>query len=230
MPENMNRVADSPLLVALMVFAFGGLFYLYQRNRDRRIHLDNLMEKEKAENKLASLKAQINPHFLFNSFNTLISVVEKTPGQAVEYIENLSDFYRKIMQLGEKDIISVREEVELLQNYSYLLKKRYGNNFHLKLDLPSREWFIVPLTFQLLVENAVKHNIISKSKPLHVHIGTEGEQFFVVKNNYQPKLTREQSTKFGLKSLIERYGFLSDKKVKVEQNKEEFKVWIPIIK
>lgn len=214
---------------ALLLPALLGLFRLYQRNRDRRIQLVNLMEKDKAENKLATLKAQINPHFLFNSFNTLISVVEKTPELAVEYIENLSDFYRKIMQLRDKDIIPVDEEIELLNNYTYLLKKRYGNNFNLDIDLPEEEWFIVPLTLQLLVENAVKHNIISKRKPLTVSIRAEGAEYITVTNNLQTKLTQEKSTYFGLHSLIQRYDFLNKKKVKVEKDEKVFKVSIPII-
>ena len=216
-------------LIAIVLGAIVGLFYLYQKNRDRRIQLVNLLEKDKVESQLAALKAQINPHFLFNSFNTLVSVIEESPQLAVEYVENLSDFYRKIMQLRDKEIISIQEEIELVKNYAFLLEKRYGKNFKLHVNLNGQQTYIVPFTLQLLVENAVKHNIISKSKPLKVDIEMGEEGYIMVKNNIQPKLTKEKSTNFGLQSLSQRYKLLGNKKVKVEESATFFKVSIPII-
>ncbi|MEO1257387.1 MAG: two-component regulator propeller domain-containing protein [Bacteroidota bacterium] len=216
-------------LIAIVLGAVAGLFYLYQKNRDKRIQLVNLLEKDKVESQLAALKAQINPHFLFNSFNTLVSVIEESPQLAVEYVENLSDFYRKIMQLRDKEIISIQEEIELVKNYAFLLEKRYGKNFKLHINLKGQQTYIVPFTLQLLVENAVKHNIISKSKPLKVDIEKGEEGHITVKNNLQPKLTKEKSTNFGLQSLSQRYKLLGNRKVKVEESATFFKVSIPII-
>ncbi len=216
-------------LILLVFFLFAGLFYLYQKYRDKRIQLVNLLEKDKIESQLAALKAQINPHFLFNSFNTLVSVIEENPKLAVEYVENLSDFYRKIMQLRDREIISIEEEIELVRNYAYLLEKRYGKNFRLNISHNGELCYIVPFTLQILVENAVKHNIISKSKPLTVAIAIKENKYIVVTNNIQPKLTKEKSTYFGLESLAQRYKLLGNKKVKVEQTEKEFKVSIPVV-
>ena len=213
----------------LLLTTFGSLFYLYQKSRDKRIQLVNLLEKDKAESKFAVLKAQINPHFLFNSFNTLVSVIEENPKLAVEYVDNLSDFYRKIMQLRDKEIIPIQEEVELVNNYSFLLQKRYGKNFHLNINLSGQQCYIVPFTLQILVENAVKHNVISKNKPLIVNINMEGDHYIVVTNDIQPKLTKEKSTYFGLQSIVQGYKLLGNKKVKVEENGKVFKVSIPVI-
>jgi ligand-binding sensor domain-containing protein len=215
--------------IAMLLPSILGLFYWYQKNRDKRIQLVNLLEKDKVESQLAALKAQINPHFLFNSFNTLITVIEENPKLAVEYVENMSDFYRKIMLFRDKEIISLREEVELVENFAFLLDKRYGNNFQLKLNLKNPSGYIVPFTLQILVENAVKHNIISKSKPLVVEIAMENGDYITVANNLQLKLTQEKSTHFGLESLTLRYDLLGKKKVKIEDNGKTFKVSVPVI-
>ncbi len=216
-------------LIMLLLLSIAGMFLWYQKNRDKRIQLVNLLEKDKVESQLAALKAQINPHFLFNSFNTLVSVIEENPKLAVEYVENLSDFYRKIMQLRDREIISIQEEIELVKNYAYLLKKRYGNNFKMNISHNGELFYIVPFTLQILVENAVKHNIISKRKPLMVTIAMEEGKYIIVTNNVQPKLTKEKSTHFGLQSLTKRYKLLGNKKVKVEETGEEFKISIPVI-
>ncbi|MBI5916310.1 MAG: histidine kinase [Bacteroidetes bacterium] len=215
--------------VMLCAAVAAGLFFWFQKSRDKRLQRVHLLEKGKAESELAALKAQINPHFLFNSFNTLIAVIEEDPPTAVEYVEKLSDFYRMVMHLRDKDVISIEEEVELVQHYGYLLQKRYGENFRLNVQLNGHSAFVVPLTLQILVENAVKHNIISSAKPLTVDIEMEGHNFVSVANNLQLKIHPEQSTGFGLDSLRRRYELLTGKKVKIEASKTQFKVSIPLI-
>ncbi len=207
----------------------GGLFYAYLKWRDKRQQRVYLMEKEKVENELAVIKSQINPHFLFNSFNTLIGVIEEDPALAVEYVEQLSDFYRSMLQLRDKEVITLKEEAALVAHYGYLLKKRYGENFNLNVNLNGQKGFIIPLTLQILVENAVKHNVISKLKPLTVNITVEQEDCISVENNLQPKVQPEASTKFGLASLERRYELLGGKAVKVEKTDKHFRVCIPII-
>lgn len=216
--------------VALCILLTGGLFYWYLKTRDMRLQRVHLLEKDKAESELAAIKAQINPHFLFNSFNTLISVIEEDPEVAVEYVEKLSDFYRSMMQLRDKEVISLQEELELVMHYGYLLKKRYGENFQLNVELNGRAVaYVVPLSLQILVENAVKHNVISSSRPLTVDISMDVPDYVSVANNLQPKVQPEKSTRFGLQSLTRRYEFLSGRKVKVEATKSHFKVSVPVI-
>lgn len=214
---------------ALCILAGGGLFYWYQKERDGRLQRVNLLEKEKAESQLAALKAQINPHFLFNSFNALITTIEEDPKKAIEYVEKLSDFYRTMMQYRDKEVISLSEEVLLVQNYTYLLKRRFDKNLKVHISLDGQQVYLAPLTLQILVENAVKHNVISKLNPLTIRIKMEGNDYISVENNLQRKIQPEKSTKFGLQSLIKRYELLTGKKVRIEESKTLFKVEIPVI-
>lgn len=207
----------------------GGLFLGYVRWRDARRERVFRYEKEKVESELAVIKAQIDPHFLFNSFNTLIAIIEEDPPSAVEYVEQLSDFYRSVLQLRDKELIPLEQEADLVEHYGYLLKKRYGDNFSLNLSLHDKQGYVIPLCLQLLVENAVKHNVISKQKPLRVDITLESSGCVSVVNNLQPKVHPEASTKFGLDSLQRRYEMLSGKLVKVEKTETQFRVCVPVI-
>lgn len=185
------------------------------------------------ESQLSALKAQINPHFLFNSFNTLITIIDENamkPEVAIEYVEKLSDFYRSILQYREQETISLEEEWELVQNYVYLLEKRYGNNIRMHFDVPPKDTYILPMTLQILVENAVKHNVISEKYPLDLFISIDDDQYISVTNSMQPKSRPEPSTQFGLHSIIRRYQLMTDQKVIVENDNTTFKVRIPFIK
>ena len=219
--------------IALMASLMAGSLYWLIKSREKRSERQAVLKKDMIESQLSALKAQINPHFLFNSFNTLITIIDENamhPEVAIEYVEKLSDFYRSILQYREQESISLEEEWELVQNFIYLLEKRYGTNLRLHMDVPPKNAYILPLTLQMLVENAVKHNVISEKYPLDLFITVEGEDYVVVKNNLQPKSKAEPSTQFGLQSIIKRYQLLSDQKVLVESNSDFFKVSIPIIK
>ncbi|MCB0663490.1 MAG: histidine kinase, partial [Saprospiraceae bacterium] len=206
----------------------GGGFYWYQRMRDSRIHREAEMKKEKIESQFEALKSQINPHFLFNSFNTLMTVIDENPGKAMDYVQALSDFYRSIVQYREKEIIPMTEELEIVENYGYLLSQRYGDNLEIEFDIKDTNGFLVPLSLQMLVENAVKHNVISKSKPLRISIQQENG-FIVVSNPLQLKLTPEPSTQYGLDSIAKRYVYLTSKKMLLEKTETHFIVRLPII-
>jgi LytS/YehU family sensor histidine kinase len=219
--------------IGLMTSLVAGALYWLVKSREKRSERQAIIEKDMIESQLSALKAQINPHFLFNSFNTLITIIDENamnPEVAIEYVEKLSDFYRSILQYREQESISLEEEWELVQNFIYLLEKRYGTNLRLHMDVPPKNAYILPLTLQMLVENAVKHNVISEKYPLDLYIAVEGDNYVVVKNNLQPKSKAEPSTQFGLQSIIKRYQLLSDQKVIVESNNDFFKVSIPIIK
>lgn len=208
------------------------IFYWLIKAREKRLSRDAVLKKEMIETQLQALKAQINPHFLFNSFNTLITIIDENsrhPQVAIEYVEKLSDFFRSILAYREAETISLEEEWKLVEDFGYLLQKRYGRHLRLHIDSPPKDCCILPLTLQMLVENAVKHNIITAARPLDVFIGADDEYIFV-KNNLQPKTKPEPSTQFGLQSIIKRYALLSDKKVIIEKNDHSFEVKIPIIK
>ncbi|MDH3649426.1 MAG: histidine kinase [Saprospiraceae bacterium] len=206
------------------------LFYLYKKRIEKNISREAAIQKERIESQYEVLKAQINPHFLFNSFNTLANLIEEDSNLAIEYIEKLSDYYRSIMQLRDQKVISLREEIELIDDFGYLLKKRFGENIVIEKQINGLTGFVPPLTIQMLVENAVKHNIISKRKPLHIRISTKDNEYLCVENNFQPKMTRQESTNFGLQSIKTRYELLSNKPVDVLQTSQAFTVTIPIIR
>jgi LytS/YehU family sensor histidine kinase len=149
---------------------------------------------------------------------------------AVEYIERLSDFYRSILQYRDKEVIPLQEEIELVNNYNFLLKKRFGSNFKLDIQADSLPVYVVPLTLQMLIENAIKHNIVSKTRPLYVTVAIdELREYIIVSNNLQRKIKPEKSTHFGLQSLEKRYALLSGKRIKVQETGKSFQVYIPII-
>ena len=204
------------------------LIYSFIKAREKRLRKRAVLEKQQVESQLLALKSHINPHFLFNSFNTLVSIIEADSETAVEFVENLSDFYRSMLQYREKHIIPLVEEINLVRNYTYLLKKRFGANLRLEADIKSEPAFIAPLTLQILVENAVKHNIISKSKPLHISISC-GNEHIVVQNNLQKKPAAKESTAYGLKSILGRYALLTDRPVEIKETREHFTVVLPII-
>lgn len=216
-----------------LILAGAILLYMIIKARERRSQRQALVQKDMIESQLQALKAQINPHFLFNSFNTLITIIDENahnPDIAIEYVEKLSDFFRSILQYREQETITLAEEWELAQNFGYLLQKRYGPNLRLHMDTPPKDAFILPLTLQMLVENAVKHNVITEKKPLDVFISAYDHDYVEVKNNLQPKSKTEPSTQFGLQSIIKRYQHMSEKKVIVEKDDKYFKVLIPILK
>ena len=216
--------------IALAAAAAIGLILLLVRYREQRMRREAGLRRAQVEAQLETLKSQINPHFLFNSFNTLIAIIEENPVLATEYVEHLSDYFRTILQYRERDLIAVQEEVVLVQNYSYLLKKRYEDAFVLELRVAALlERRIMPLSLQILVENAVKHNTVSQKQPLKVEIYNEGEHFIVVRNNILPKISPEAGTRFGLEALARRYRLLGQKDIVVEQDDKFFTVKIPLI-
>ena len=221
---------QQPWFIVVCIILLGGLIYAWTKWKTQRVQREADIQKEKVESQLEVLKSQINPHFLFNSFNTLISLIEEEPESATIYVEKLSDFYRSLLQYRQKDLIPLQEELELLRNFTYLLKKRFGENIHLTIpDINGQPTFIPPLTLQMLVENAIKHNIVSKRNPLYIDLKVEGNKIHVI-NNLQKKMTKEKSTQFGLQSIQTRYDLLGGQSVEIEETDKEFKVTIPIIK
>ena len=214
--------------ILLAVGLLSWAIWWWQRQRERRLQRLNLLEQQKIGSELAALKAQINPHFLFNSFNALIDAIEEDPGMAIEYVEQLSDFYRSLLQFRNQQLISLKEELHLIRNFDFLLRKRFGDNFKLRYDLSEEAGMIPPLTLQILVENAVKHNVISKARPLEIDIITDGSRELTVINNFQPKRKQERSTRFGLEGLRKRYELLGGGHLRIERTPTHFSVTVPL--
>jgi len=216
------------IAVIALLAAFGYLFVRYREERMRRIGQE---KKEKVEFEFQVLKNQVNPHFLFNSFSTLMSLIEDQPEQAVQYTEKLSDFFRTILQLKEQDVIPLGDELNLIENYFFLLKKRFGDNLNLDISLGknTEKLVIPPMTLQILIENAVKHNVISKDKPLHIRIYEE-DRMIIVENDIQPKKTAEISTGIGLENIVKRYRLITKTEPVIERTDAVFRVKLPVIR
>lgn len=190
-------------------------------------------ERLKMENLSAryeTLKNQVNPHFLFNSFNVLSTLVYKDQDQAAKFIRKLSHLYRYVLETKDQETVRIEEELEALKAFSYLSKMRFGDNFQIKIDLEHiKQQQIAPMTLQMLVENAIKHNIVSQAKPLLVKLYTEGD-FIIIKNNLQRKSSVRDSAGIGLPNIQARYEYLSDQRMKVQENNDYFIVSIPVLK
>lgn len=218
--------------IILVAVLLTWLIWILQRTREGRIIKESKLKQEKIESQLEALKSQVNPHFLFNSFNTLVAIIEESPRSAVNYVEKLSDFYRSILQYRDKKVIPLAEELTVVQNYLYLLKERFGDKLKISINTneKERESFVPPLSIQMLVENAIKHNVVSSHRPLHIKIDQQKGGQLIIRNTLQPKRIKPKSTSFGLSSIIARFSLLSDKRVQVNKSNGEFVVVLPLIK
>jgi ligand-binding sensor domain-containing protein len=200
------------------------------RRRMQKIRHEQQLKKEKIEFEYRNLRNQVNPHFLFNSFSTLMALIDTDPKEATNYVEQLSDYFRHILQFRDTPLIGLLEELNLLKNYVQLQKKRYGNGFDLQIELAATqlETLIPPMSLQMLVENALKHNVASQSKPLQIRIAAN-ETHLIFSNPLQLKQTKEKSTGIGLTNIAERYSHFAAKKLQIEQTATEFIVKLPLI-
>lgn len=210
------------VLVALILFIS---MYRIQRLKKREQY-----ERERVKFELDTLRNQINPHFLFNSFNTLIGLIEIDTDRAVKYVEHLSDFYRELLNHRDLDVISLKQELDLLKSYIFILDQRFANKLFVNIKV-AEEFLtknIAALSLQLLVENAIKHNEVSREKPLVIDIYIEGDS--IVVTNKKQKHTHEiKSTKIGLENIKNRYKLFSNKSIEIIDDENNFTVKLPLI-
>jgi sensor histidine kinase YesM len=187
------------------------------------------LQKQSIAAKYESLKNQVNPHFLFNSFNALSNLVHEDPDKAVKFIKQLSEVYRYVLDTRDREVVSLEEELRFLQSYIYLQKIRFAEKLIIDIQLENVNSQIAPLALQILVENAIKHNIVSEDDPLQVKI-YQHNGFIAVENNLQKKsMGAEPSAGVGLENICRRYEFLSDKKVEILEDLDRFLVKLPIL-
>lgn len=192
-------------------------------------------ERLKQENLRAQntmLKQQLSPHFLFNSLSTLSGLITEDQEQANSFVQKLSDVYRYVLQSIDKTTVNLRTEIKAVEAYVFLHQTRLGDNLKVNIDISeeSKDTFIAPLTLQILLENAIKHNVISGTKPLTIEITDLDGKFVVVKNNIQKKISIESSDHVGLQNIINRYRFLANSPVEIKETSSEFIVTVPLIK
>lgn len=189
------------------------------------------LKKAQLQTQLDSLKEQVNPHFLFNSLNSLSSLIATDPEKAEEFVEEMSRVYRYLLRSNEEQLTTVQKEIEFIDSYNLLLKTRFGSGFQPKIMIEEamKNYLLPPMTLQLLIENAVKHNIVDPDTPLTVHLYTQNGNL-IVSNNLQKKNKAVISNKVGLSNIISKYKLLNCPDVEIKETVDEFKVVLPLIK
>lgn len=217
------------ILINLTFYMFIHLLYQTYLNQQVVRELERSMSANLAA-QYELLKQQVNPHFLFNSLNTLKYMVESQDGQSTEFIIKLADFYRFTLGSLKLNLLPLKEELEIMESYVYLLKARFEDGLQVSQNIPREIYgtFIPPFTLQLLVENCIKHNIVALDKPLHISIDREGD-YLIVKNNIQPRKIPEPSTGLGLENINQRYLHLSEREIQIIADNETFIIKLPII-
>jgi two-component system, LytTR family, sensor kinase len=218
------------LTTTLVIFIYESA-YFYQKWQKVVLEKEHL-EKIHLATQLEGLKNQVNPHFLFNSLNTLAYLIPEDQEKSVRFVEKLSKVYRYILDIKDAKLVTVQSEIDFIQSYIFLLKERFGENLIIEIDIPasflSKE--LLPLALQILFENAIKHNVISALKPLTIKLYTQNEKI-VVSNNIQPKQQVIDSTGFGLNNISNRYELIAGKKIEIIPKDENanFTVKLPLL-
>lgn len=219
--------------IGLMGLLFIGLIYTILQLRIRSVTRLEKLERDKLTFQLETLRNQVNPHFIFNSFNTLQGLIDTNSNNATAYLEKLSRFFRNLLLLRNKNSIPLKEELVLLENYEALQRERFGQKFSVRMEIlpEALEHFIAPMTLQILLENALKHNVLSKKEPLIIHIETPDSFHVVIRNKI--RLKRDQGnngTVTGLKNIQDRSLLRTGKMIDIVPGPDEFIVRIPLSK
>lgn len=227
-PFVVNMLVIGIIMTVIVTLFEEGRFFF--REWKAELIRSEQLKKEMAESQYEALKNQVNPHFLFNSLNSLTALVHKNPDKAVEFIHEFSKIYRYVLEVSGKVVVELSKELNFLQSYLFLQKIRFGENLKIEINVPSEKLheFVPPLSLQLLAENAIKHNEISSLKPLNIFISTE-ENFLVVKNDLQLRDEKIDSTGIGLKNLLSRYASISELIPSFSANGKYFVARIPLI-
>jgi len=214
------------ILFALVIALFIIIGYFFKAIREEKLKIEQLKtQNERA--KFESLKNQLDPHFLFNNLNVLTALIGENPDKAEDFSMALSDIYKYVLEQKDKELVPLQEELDFAKKYLSLLKMRYEDDLHFVLpDNVPENAKIPPLSLQILLENTVKHNSITATKPLKINLEINNG-YLIVSNNKNPKPNNNQQG-IGLQNIIKRYKILSQKPVNIKDNKEKFEVQIPI--
>lgn len=217
------------MVITLIVSLVYHTVHFYRKVQENKVKEQKLIAGN-ASAQFESLKNQIDPHFLFNSLNVLSSLIEEHPENAQKFTTSLSKIYRYVLEQKDKELVTVEEELSFAKTYMQLLSMRFENSltYSLPEQIPNEEAKVVPLSLQLLLENTIKHNIVSDAQPLHIAISIENG-FLVVSNNLQKKEVLQKREGVGLKNIVSRYAILTDKNVSIETSNTYFKVKLPLL-
>ncbi len=228
--SRIKALLFSVLIITMIMAIYEAIYY--------NIRLKNSVREEEqskqavVQAQLDALRNQAQPHFFFNTLNTLRDIIDQNSKEdAKEFVDKLSDMYRFLLEAGNANLISLRDELKFTKAYIHIQTERFGDNLKLNWNIPeaSLDTMIVPMSLQLLLENAIKHNVISKAKPLEVHINIK-DNCIVVDNKIQVKSTQLPSTKVGLKNIEKRYALITNTSVEIVNNGNQFSVSLPLLK
>lgn len=214
---------------AFVLSVYEGL-YFFEKYQEALVTTEEL-KKSNLQSQFDSLKNQVNPHFLFNSLNTLASLIEEDKNASVKFVQKMSTVYRYLLQSNEKELTTIGKELEFIQSYIFMLKTRFDESLKVEIQIADeyKDYLVTPLTLQLLVENAVKHNVVSNENPLVIKIFVDDEKKLVVSNVLQRKTHLVKSNGVGLKNIMQRYELLGKRKVEVIVTEKRFEVKVPLM-
>ncbi len=220
---------SAAIFCTIMIIAIYESIYFMHQLRHSVEETENL-KRESLNAQLNALKTQVNPHFLFNNLNTLSAIIPEDPDKAVAFVQQLSKVYRHILEVKDEQSIPLKDELDVMKAYAFLLQTRFGDNLDITINVPEEKLKkrIVPLSLQILMENAIKHNIISSEMPLKVDVFAENGRL-VVSNNLQKKNQLNESTGIGLDNIRNRCKLLGNDLVIVTESETNFTVSIPLI-
>jgi len=186
------------------------------------------LKREQLALQYETLKSQVNPHFLFNNLNSLTSLISTNPDKAIDFVKKLSEVYRYVLDQKDHELVGLDTELKFLESYVFLQKIRFGTNLDVQIEVNPMNYKVIPLSVQMLVENAIKHNEISDKKPLQIRVFSSDDQYLTVENQLQKK-TGSEGTGSGIQNIRDRYEFFTDRKVILSFNSERFRISIPLI-
>lgn len=220
----------SEIIMAVFIATFFYALNFLKKWKQTVQHQEQL-KKEAINMQYEALKNQVNPHFLFNSLNVLSNLVNVNKEQSLQFIKQMSFTYRYILDQQNKELVDLPVEIDFIKSYLFMQQNRFPEKLHVNMELSNIAHFkIVPITLQILLENALKHNEISEEKPLYIKLFIDESEMLVVKNNLQPKPVLHETTRIGLKNLKNRYEYLTGKEFLVQKTDTEFIVKIPLLK
>jgi sensor histidine kinase YesM len=229
-----NTIAKLQVIIILVTMQISSIYEIAYLNNERESDIIKMerTEKSKIQAELDVLKNQIDPHFIFNSLNTLSYLISQDQVSAKRFNDTLAKVYRYILIKKEKDLVQLKEEIEFAMNFFYLLKIRYQQGLVMKIEINniiSENYLLPPLSIQILIENAIKHNHFTEKNPLNIEIKVI-EEHVTVSNNRHIKQFEIQSSQIGLKNLSERYKLITNSVISITDNKDYFRVTLPILK
>lgn len=227
-PAHDTEIIGSFMSIFLIWSIYEGISFYTKLQKS--IREKEQLQRINIQSQLESLKNQVSPHFLFNSLNTLTYLIPEDSDKAVNFVQKLSKVYRYILEIRDKKIVTIGEELEFIHAYTFLLKERFGDNLNIDIQIPKENInnTIVPLSLQILFENCIKHNIISTQKPLSINVFIQKDKL-IVKNKLQKKNHVTSSTRMGLENIKNRYQFFTEKEVDIIVTTETFLVALPML-